>query len=104
MQEESTINQLLFNKSIYQNQNGVFFKELLINSKDGNNIFVSYACQTCGHIYLSKTGANEHKCKLYMVQKWAADKENHHKKALEYLLRYICTANIPLNSAKNEFF
>ena len=89
---------------IYQNQNGSYFKVLLINSQDCRNIFVSYICQTCGQVYLSKTGASEHKCKLYMIQKWATEKENHHKKAIEYLLRYICTANLPLNSTKNKFF
>ena len=26
------------------------------------------------------------------------------KKAIEYLLRYICTTNLPLNSTKNKFF
>lgn len=86
----------------FKNNCGVTFKEIYVISKKNKHISKMYLCNDCGKLLTSKTGASEHNC-LIQVHRFINYKLiSKHESAMEYILRYIATSNVPYRAMDNE--
>lgn len=95
-----------FGAAIFTNETGHNFEEIWVLLKGHHHLSKIYRCSICGKILHSKSGAKGHDCHEYdqILANKTFDSELRHKLAMELLLRFIASSDIPFHAIDNDFF
>lgn len=97
---------LEFGASNFTNETGHNFEEIWVLLSGHHHLSKIFRCNICGKILYSKTGAKSHNCHQFdrIMANETFRSEFRHKFAMELLLRFIASSNIPFHAIDNSFF